>query len=103
MENGSASLPRIGCQKGSRDLTFFKKLFVPYVAHWSFRERFPVVERPEEISNPTSISAAYARIAGFFVHDFAWSALEAGAQEAERQQDKARIAKLEQQEAPAES
>lgn len=39
------------------------KLFIPYVANWSFGERLPVHENPAEIKNPASISAAYDRIA----------------------------------------
>lgn len=41
----------------------FNRLFIPYVAKWSFGECLPVIENKNEIQNPTSISAAYNRIA----------------------------------------
>jgi cellulose biosynthesis protein BcsQ len=41
----------------------FNKLFVPYVANWSFGERVPVLESQRELQDPTAIGAAYARVA----------------------------------------
>ncbi|MBU8922962.1 MAG: pentapeptide repeat-containing protein [Bacteroidales bacterium] len=53
------------------------KLFIPYVANWSFGERLPVVENESEIHNPTSISAAYGRLARLIEKDLDWTALVA--------------------------
>lgn len=52
------------------------KLFIPYVTNWSFGERLPVVENPDEIRNPTSISAAYGRLTSLLVNRLDWSAVD---------------------------
>ena len=62
-----------------KDLTpedALSKLFIPYVTYWSFGERIPVIESPEDIKNPTSISAAYQRVANLLGGGLDWSRLE---------------------------
>ena len=39
------------------------KLFIPYVTYWSFGECIPVLEDARELQDPTTIGAAYARLA----------------------------------------
>lgn len=53
------------------------KLFIPYVANWSFGERLPVVENENEIHNPTSISAAYSRLTKLLTSGLDWNELAA--------------------------
>jgi len=52
------------------------KLFIPYVTNWSFGERIPVLENKYELSDPTSISAAYSRISTLLSSRLDWYALE---------------------------
>jgi hypothetical protein len=59
------------------------RLFIPYVASWSFGEHIPVVEHERERSDPTSLGAAYARLATLLSHRLDWSAIEAGASAAD--------------------
>ncbi len=80
---------------GVTGLDILQKLFVPYVANWSFRERLPVVENPEDIKHPASISVAYARLASLISSGFAWDMIELDVYDIERRQDKAKIAELE--------
>ncbi|MGB0505750.1 MAG: KGGVGR-motif variant AAA ATPase [Pikeienuella sp.] len=61
---------------GVAPLDVLQKIFVPYFAIWSFGEALPVVERPHEVSNPASITAAYSRIAQLIMKDLAWESLE---------------------------
>jgi hypothetical protein len=51
------------------------KLFVPYVPIWSFGERIPVLEGRREIQDPTSIGAAYLRLATLLGADLDWYAV----------------------------
>ena len=53
------------------------KLFIPYVANWSFGERLPVVENENEIQNPTSLSAAYSRLAKLLTSGLDWNEMAA--------------------------
>jgi cellulose biosynthesis protein BcsQ len=53
------------------------KLFIPYVAGWSFGECIPVLESERERSDPTSLGAAYARLATLLSHRLDWSAIDA--------------------------
>jgi cellulose biosynthesis protein BcsQ len=55
--------------------SYFQKIFIPYVTHWSFGENLPVIENEEEVENPASISAAYARLAALMNGNLDWSAL----------------------------
>lgn len=59
------------------------RLFIPYVASWSFGEHIPVLESERERADPTSLGAAYARLATLLSNRLDWSALEAGATAAE--------------------
>lgn len=61
---------------GVTPLDVFQKIFVPYFAIWSFGEALPVIERPHEVSNPASITAAYSRIAQLIMQDLSWDSLE---------------------------
>ncbi|MDX8501912.1 AAA family ATPase [Mesorhizobium sp. VK4C] len=62
---------------------YFQKVFIPYYSYWSFGENLPVIEREEEIGNPTSISAAYARFASLIENGLDWTAIEKGVDTAE--------------------
>lgn len=53
------------------------KVFIPYVTNWSFGERIPVLENKRELSDPSSIGAAYSRITTLLASRFDWYALEA--------------------------
>ena len=52
------------------------KLFIPYVTIWSFGERIPVLESTREIQDPTTIGAAYKRLANLIANDLDWYATE---------------------------
>jgi len=53
------------------------RLFIPYVASWSFGEHIPVIESERERSDPTSLGAAYSRLATLLSHRLDWSAIDA--------------------------
>jgi len=55
------------------------KLYIPYVAAWSFGERIPVIESDRERSDPSSIGAAYSRLATLLMHRLDWYAIESKA------------------------
>jgi tetratricopeptide (TPR) repeat protein len=55
------------------------KLFLPYVAAWSFGERIPVIESERERTDPSSLGAAYGRLASLLSHRLDWRAIESGA------------------------
>ncbi len=59
------------------------RLFIPYVAGWSFGERIPVLESERERLDPTSLGAAYARLATLLSNRLDWTALEETATHAE--------------------
>lgn len=59
------------------------RIYIPYVAGWSFGERLPVVESERERSDPSSLGAAYARLATLLSHSLDWTALDAGASTAD--------------------
>lgn len=52
------------------------KLFIPYVTNWSFGERIPVLESERELQDPTTIGAAYQRLASLLTSRLDWYALE---------------------------
>jgi cellulose biosynthesis protein BcsQ len=52
-------------------------IFIPYVSGWSFGERIPVIESERERADPTSLGAAYARLAALLSHRLDWSAIDA--------------------------
>lgn len=52
------------------------KLFVPYVTNWSFGERIPVLENSHETQNPSSIGAAYKRLANLLSSGLDWYSIE---------------------------
>ncbi len=56
-----------------------RRLYIPYVAKWSFGERLPVAEAAMEVVDPASVSAAYARLASLLDHDLDWTAVDEGA------------------------
>jgi MinD-like ATPase involved in chromosome partitioning or flagellar assembly len=60
-----------------------QKLYIPYVAYWSFGERLPVLEREEELEDPRKIGAAYARLATLINYQLDWTVMDqfAGAHE----------------------
>ena len=51
-------------------------VFIPYVSKWSFGERIPVIENERERSDPTSIGAAFVRLATLLSHRLDWSAID---------------------------
>lgn len=57
-------------------------IFLPYVSGWSFGERIPVIESQRERADPTSLGAAYARLAALLMHRLDWSAIEEKATQA---------------------
>lgn len=63
--------------------TYFQKIFVPYYSFWSFGENLPVIQRELELSNPTSISSAYARLTSLIESGLDWTVLEKGVDSAE--------------------
>jgi hypothetical protein len=71
--------------KGTTAQDVLMKLYVPYVAYWSFGERLPVSERQSELSDPRSISSAYARIARLLQRGLDWKSMESEAEEMARQ------------------
>jgi tetratricopeptide (TPR) repeat protein/Mrp family chromosome partitioning ATPase len=52
------------------------KLFIPYVTNWSFGECIPVLENARETQNPTTIGAAYMRMANLLANGLDWYSLE---------------------------
>lgn len=59
-----------------------RKLYIPYVANWSFGERLPVSENEGEIDDPRSISAAFARLATLLLNRLDWLSVEGGTEQA---------------------
>ncbi|WP_088283043.1 KGGVGR-motif variant AAA ATPase [Ideonella sp. A 288] len=59
------------------------RLFIPYIASWSFGEAIPVLEGPRERADPTSLGAAYSRLATLLEHHLDWSALDARVSQSE--------------------
>lgn len=55
------------------------KLYIPYIATWSFGERLPVIEE-NKLDDPGSISASYARLARLLASRLDWSSLSAQAE-----------------------
>ncbi len=51
------------------------RLFIPYVPVWSFGERIPVLESWRELHDPTSIGAAYVRLATLLTAELDWYAV----------------------------
>ena len=47
-------------------------VFIPYVSKWSFGERIPVIENERERSDPTSIGAAFVRLATLLSQRLDW-------------------------------
>ena len=62
---------------GLKPVNAFRKVFIPYFAVWSFGEALPVLTAPQDTTNPSSINAAYARIARLILSGLDWSALDA--------------------------
>jgi MinD-like ATPase involved in chromosome partitioning or flagellar assembly len=50
-----------------------QKLYIPYIAYWSFGERLPVVEEKDKIEDPRSIVAAYSRLANLLASELDWT------------------------------
>lgn len=50
-------------------------LYLPQIAYWSFGERLPVIERPDELHDPSSLGAAYGRLAKLIGSDFDWGVM----------------------------
>ncbi|MEI7695763.1 MAG: AAA family ATPase [Chlorobium sp.] len=55
------------------------KIFIPYVARWSFGECIPVLENEGELQNPTTIGNAYARLATLLTSRLDWQVIEESA------------------------
>jgi hypothetical protein len=69
--------------KEVRPVDALNKLFIPYVASWSFGEAIPVLESERERSDPTSIGAAYARLATLLANRLDWNAVDGKASASE--------------------
>jgi type IV pilus assembly protein PilA len=52
------------------------KLFIPYVTIWSFGERIPILESSRETQDPTTLGAAYQRVATLLINRLSWYSLE---------------------------
>ncbi|MGA9246228.1 MAG: AAA family ATPase, partial [Silvibacterium sp.] len=52
------------------------RLFIPYVSNWSFGDRIPVLESSRETQDPTTIGAAYNRVANLLASGLDWYGLE---------------------------
>ena len=50
------------------------KIYIPYIASWSFGERIPVLEGSRERSDPSSLGAAFTRLATLLAHRLDWTA-----------------------------
>jgi MinD-like ATPase involved in chromosome partitioning or flagellar assembly len=81
--------------------TYFSKVFVPYFSKWSFGENLPVAQKPEELSNPSTISSSYARLASLIQSSLDWGVLERAANVAEVEELRARAAQSEESSAAA--
>jgi cellulose biosynthesis protein BcsQ len=68
---------------GVSALSYFQRVFIPYYSYWSFGENLPVIQRDEELGNPTSISSAYARLTSLIEAGLDWKVLEKGVDSAE--------------------
>lgn len=72
-----------------------RKLYLPQIPYWSFGERLPVIERPEEIEDPATLGAAYARLATLIDNGADWSAMESLASPHQLKEERAKAAKAE--------
>lgn len=72
------------------------RIFIPYIARWSFGERIPVIESERERTDPTSLGAAYTRLATLISHRLDWYASEANASVAEVVNTRAELSKTRQ-------
>ncbi len=59
------------------------RIYIPYVAGWSFGERIPVIESDRERNDPSSLGAAFGRLAALLSRRLDWSAIEAKASTAD--------------------
>jgi hypothetical protein len=59
------------------------RIYIPYIAGWSFGEQIPVLESERERTDPSSLGAAYARLATLLSHRLDWTAIEARASTAD--------------------
>jgi MinD-like ATPase involved in chromosome partitioning or flagellar assembly len=55
------------------------KIYIPYLAKWSFGEQLPVLETLRERTDPGSIGGAYLRLATLLGNRLDWSAMDAKA------------------------
>ena len=49
------------------------KLYIPYIAAWSFGERIPMLEDARERADPSSLGMAYARLATLLARRLDWT------------------------------
>jgi uncharacterized protein YjbI with pentapeptide repeats len=74
--------------------TVLRKLSIPSWPYWSFGEQLPVVEKPEELEDPPSLGAAYARLALLIDNQLDWKAVERLADPYELVEQRARAERL---------
>jgi HEAT repeat protein len=79
------------------------RIFIPYIASWSFGERIPVIESERERVDPTSLGAAYARLATLLSNRLDWSALDAKASTADVMSSRVELSKAREMAEEAES
>jgi MinD-like ATPase involved in chromosome partitioning or flagellar assembly len=68
---------------GGKPAELLPKSFYSLFSYWSFGENLPVIQRDEELGNPTSISSAYARLTSLIETGLDWKVLENGVDSAE--------------------
>lgn len=72
-----------------------RRLHIPYWPFWSFGEQLPVVKAASEISDPTSIVAAYARLATLIKNRLDWRSLDQESTNAELDETRRRSERAE--------
>ena len=55
---------------------YFDRIYVPYVAVWSFGERLPVIESTRELRDPKSLGVALQNVCRVLVNQLDWYALD---------------------------
>ena len=78
-----SELYRAWLPKEITPLDALHRIYIPYIAGWSFGEQIPVIESERERTDPASLGAAYARLATLLSHRLDWTALEARASTAD--------------------
>src|SRR4029077_12195724 len=62
--------------EGLNPRSVLQKLYIPSWPYWSFGEHLPVGEKPEELGDPLSLGAAFARLALLIDKQLDWKAVD---------------------------